>query len=53
MSEGVEMLWASAQWPPLSLLGLDSGLQVATGVGGSGALEDGNYFHVNTQIKWK
>lgn len=49
----MENLWASVQWPTLSLLVLDSGPQVATGVGGSGALEDGNDFHVNTQIKWK
>lgn len=31
------------QWLPLALLGLSSGLQVAIGVGASGALEDGNY----------
>lgn len=53
MSEGVASLWASVQWPPLALLALDFNLQVATGVGGSGVVEDGNYFHVNTQIKWK
>lgn len=49
----MESLWASVQWPTLALLGLDSGLQVAAGVGGSGAPEDGNYFCVNTQIRWK
>lgn len=55
----VSSLWASVQWPPLTLLSLDSGIQEewmgrkVIIVEGSGAPENGNYFNVKPQIRHK